>query len=813
MTIGRMGGLGAIVKAPLHAFAAVLSALVFGIATPLAAQDPEPAAPQAPVVDSIVVIGNHRLKAEEITNFSGVQLFQPINFRTVQRAIAGLYATGQFDDVRVDGQEVEGRFIVTLIVKERPILQRWSLRGVEKLEESAVRKKVSVLEGRPIDRVAVARSRAAIDSLYKKRGYYASVTQVVENRRDTANAVDVVFDVKEGGRVAISQVLIEGNEKFKDKEVVAAMSSRPEGFWWFRKGEYSEEKVEDDLRNKIPQWYANRGHVDLRVLTDTLIADSTPGKAILKITLDEGKPYKVGNFDIVGNRRFSSEELSLFFPFGTATVSGSGKDVGAAFSRADWEAATEKVRNIYSNNGYITSSVEPEEVRRTGADGKPMVDLRWRVFEGQPATISKIVVVGNDVTHERVIREQIVLLPGMTFNRDLLIRSYQNVSNLNFFEQPLPPPDVQQAENGVDVDVTFRVTEKNTGNVNFGASVGQGVGVGGFLGLEEPNLFGKGKKGRVQWQFGKNINDFNLSYSDPAIRDSRVSGTLTLFNSRQRYTVGDLGRIRREGANVQLGFPFFGSRYTRVFASYGFQRNRFTDTPADIADRYRCDKGCSRSSLGMSLVRDTRIGLPFPVAGTSITTSGEYDGGFLGGSGNYQKVDLEGQWFTPLNRPSGEGFGGGVQFTLGFKAKSGFVFGDVGPFFYELYSLGGVQYGIPLRGYEEFGITPRGYDPSASGSSVRPESFGKSYAAFTIEAGARLSQQFYVNIFSDAGNVYARARQYNPTRLFRSVGAGVALISPLGPIGIDLGFGLDRTDANGKPKPAWQLHFRLGNFF
>ncbi len=813
MTTGRLGGLGAIVSAPLHTVAAVLAALVVMVAAPLVAQDPEPAAPQAPVVDSIVVIGNHRLKAEEITNFSGVQLFQPINFRTVQRAIAGLYATSQFDDVRVDGHEVEGRFIVTLIVKERPILQRWSIRGVEKIEESAVRKKVSVLEGRPIDRVAVARSRAAIDSLYKKRGYYASVTKIVENRHDTTNAVDVVFDVKEGGRVAISQVVIEGNEKFKDKEVVAAMSSRPEGFWWFRKGEYSEDKVEDDLRNKIPQWYANRGHVDLRVLTDTLIADSTPGKAILKITLDEGKPYKVGGFDIVGNRRFSSEELSLFFPFGTAVVSGSGKDVGAPFSRADWEAATEKVRNVYSNNGYITSSVEPEEVRRTGADGKPMVDLRWRVFEGQPATINKIVVVGNDVTHERVIREQIVLLPGMTFNRDLLIRSYQNVSNLNFFEQPLPPPDVQQAENGVDVDVTFRVTEKNTGNVNFGASVGQGVGVGGFLGLEEPNLFGKGKKGRVQWQFGKNINDFNLSYSDPAIRDSRISGTLTLFNSRQRYTVGDLGRIRREGANVQLGFPFFGSRYTRVFASYGFQRNRFTDTPADIADRYRCDKGCSRSSLGMSLVRDTRIGLPFPVAGTSITTSAEYDGGFLGGSGNYQKVDLEGQWFTPLNRPSGEGFGGGVQFTLGFKAKSGFVFGDVGPFFYELYSLGGVQYGIPLRGYEEFGITPRGYDPSASGSSVRPESFGKSYAAFTIEAGARLSQQFYVNIFSDAGNVYARARQYNPSRLFRSIGAGVALISPLGPIGIDLGYGLDRTDANGKPKPAWQLHFRLGNFF
>ena len=813
MNTGWVWGLGGILKAPLHTVAAALLLVLFVMGPrSLAAQQPA-ALPAAPVVDSIVVQGNHRLKAEEITTFSGVQLFQPINFRTVQRAIAGLYATGQFDDVRVDGHDVDGRFIVTLIVKERPVLQRWSIRGVEKLEESAVRKKVSVLEGRPIDRVAVARSRAAIDSLYKKRGYYASVVRLVETRRDTANAVDVVFDVSEGGRVAISQVLIEGNQKFPDKVIVAAMTSRPEGFWWFRKGEYSEDKVEDDLRNRIPQWYANRGHVDLRILSDTLIADSTPGKAILKIKLDEGQPYKVGTLDIVGNRRFSAEELSLFFPFGLAVVSGSGKDAGSAFSRADWEAATEKVRNIYSNNGYITSNVEPEEVRRTGPDGKAMVDLRWRVFEGQPATINKIVIVGNDVTHERVIREQIVLVPGATFNRDLLIRSYQNVSNLNFFEQPLPPPDVQQAENGVDVDVTFRVTEKNTGNVNFGASVGQGVGVGGFLGLEEPNLFGKGKKGRVQWQFGRNINDFNLSYSDPAIRDSRVSGTLTLFNSRQRYTVGDLGRIRREGTNLQLGLPFFGSRYTRVFASYGFQRNRFTDTPADIADRFRCDQGCSRSSLGLSLVRDTRIGLPFPVAGTSITTTGELNGGFLGGSGNYKKVDLEGAWFTPLNRPSGEGFGGGVQFTLGFKAKSGFVFGDVGPFFYELYSLGGVQFGIPLRGYEEFAITPRGYDPSASGSQVRPESFGKAYAAFTIEAGARLSQQFYVNIFSDAGNVYARARQFNPTRLFRSIGVGVALISPLGPIGIDLGYGLDRTDANGKPKPGWQLHFRLGNFF
>src|SRR5258708_31795423 len=90
----------------------------------------------------------------------------------------------------------------------------------------------------------------------------------------------------------------------------------------------------------------------------------------------------------------------------------------------------------------------------------------------------------------------------------------------------MPFPDTKPANEQGDIDVVFRVSEKRTGNVNFGASVGQGTGVGGFLGLDEPNLFGQGKRGRFQWQFGKNINDFDISFTDPAIRESRISATI-----------------------------------------------------------------------------------------------------------------------------------------------------------------------------------------------------------------------------------------------------------------------------------------------
>jgi outer membrane protein insertion porin family len=544
------------------------------------------------------------------------------------------------------------------------------------------------------------------------------------------------------------------------------------------------------------------------------VSDSTGGKAVLHLTVDEGAVYRVGTFDIQGNRRFSSEELRAFYPFGPIGPNGAPQGRSPAFSRSEWNEATEKIQNLYANNGYIYAQVEPEEVRRTGRGGTPVVDLRWNIREGSPATINKVEIVGNEVTHERVIREAIVMLPGDLFSRDRLIRSYQNVSNLGFFQQPLPPPDVKPAANGVDVDIVFRVEERRTGNINFGASLGQGTGIGGFLGLEEPNLFGRGKRGKLQWQFGKNINDFTLSYTDPAIKETRISGTISVFDSRARYNIGDLGRRKQTGASLQLGFPFMGSRYTRFFTSYSFQRIRYSEGSADIQARFQCS-ACTKSSLGLSLVRDTRVGLPFATGGVLTNVGTELNGGPLGGTGNYRKVDLEGRWYAPLGTMGGGGqLGAGVQFVLGLTAKSGFVFGDAGPFYQDLYALGGVQYGIPLRGYEEFAITPFGFDPSAGGNNAASSaSFGKSYAAFTVEAGARISQSLYVSTFFDAGNVYRTARQWDPTRLFRGAGFGAAVISPLGPIGIDLGYGFDRVDVTGQPKPGWQLHFKLGNFF
>ena len=296
--------------------------LLRGLPAALLAQEPA-----APAVDSIAVEGNRRLTASQIIGSSGIIVRQPVNYRDIQRAITALFRTGQFDDVLVEQRNVGGRLILAIRVKERPVLEKWAVRGVNRLSEGDVKGRVQLTEGRPLDRNAVEQARAGIDSLYKDKGYYASQVKVLHLPQESGK-LRVVFDIKEGERVAISQVVIDSNKHFSDKAVVKHMSSRPEGFWWFQKGEYDERKVEEDVREALPRWYADQGFVDFQVTHDSLVSDSAGGKAVLRLTVDEGPVYRVGAFDIQGSRRFSTEELMAFYPFGP--IGSNGAPLGKA---------------------------------------------------------------------------------------------------------------------------------------------------------------------------------------------------------------------------------------------------------------------------------------------------------------------------------------------------------------------------------------------------------------------------------------------------------------------------------------------------
>ena len=776
--------------------------------------------------DSVVVRGNARISESSILADAGITRGEALNFRSVQRAIGGLFDTGQFDDIKIlcDPPSASKKSVLAVVVKERPVLDAIDLRGFKTVSKKSATDSVDILIGRALDPTKVAKLVARVDSLYQKEGYYLARVKV--DSQMTGDHVKLVVTVDEGRRLAVSGVQIDGNRKMSDKEIVGAMKTRPEGFFWFRKGEFDEDKFAGDLGDRIPGLYAKQGFIDFQVLKDTVIVDRAHGKALVKLSVEEGPQYHVGRFDATGNRRWSSEEIAQFYPFTgegpTLTQrakmllkreKGTPKDV---FDRARWDDATQKVRTAYSNEGYIYAQVRPVVERRVGKDSTPTVDLRWEIEESRPAIVNRIEIQGNDYTAESCIRDQLVILPGDVFSQDRLIRSYQNIANLGFFETPLPTPDTHTANDQGDVDVIFRVKEKKTGNVNFGASLG-GNALGGFIGLEQPNLFGQCKKGSLQWQFGRYIRDFNLSFSDPGIRGSRISGTVSAYDSRPRYNIIGFGSPRRIGSSLQLGFPVPRSPFSRVFASYGFEVQKNDAIPEDpslvTSSIYNC-KSCLRSTLGLTGTHDTRIDMPFPTAGGMQTVVAQFNGGPLGGTSDFQRYTTELFSFAPLGQLGGGKPGSNpVKFVLGLKLRAGAVFGDPGAFFqYQKFSLGGTQYGEQLRGYDEFSVTPNGVINPTGSYQATVQAFGSAFMTTTAELGMRLNQQIYVDAFFDAGNIWNRPQDLN-LRFKRGIGVGASVITPIAPLGIDLGYGLDRVDNLGRVKPAWKFHFKLGQIF
>jgi outer membrane protein insertion porin family len=359
------------------------------------------------------------------------------------------------------------------------------------------------------------------------------------------------------------------------------------------------------------------------------------------------------------------------------------------------------------------------------------------------------------------------------------------------------------------------VKEKRTGNVNFGASMGQGTGFGGFIGLDQPNLFGMCKRGALQWQFGRYFNDFNMTYSDPRIRQSMVSGSVTLYRTMARYYIADLGRSLRTGGQLQAGFPSSFDIWTRFYVSYAGEAVKFGNSGVLGQTGALYGDKSFRSTLGLTVTRDTRVGTPFPTSGGSASLSTQFTGGPLGGTSTFQRYTFDASSYVPLGQIGGTRPGQQpMVFVGGLTTRGGAVFGSTGPFFFnQEFAMGGVQYGERLRGYEEFSITPAGYLIGTSTYNAQRGSFGKAFFSTTAEMGLRMNQSLYVNTFMEAGNVWARAREFDPTRLFRSLGIGASVITPFGPLGLDYAYGLDRLSPIGRRDPKWMLHFRFGQIF
>jgi outer membrane protein insertion porin family len=766
-------------------------------------------------VDSIAVSGNFRLTPTSIIGSLGIQIGTEVTYREIQRGIKNLYATGQFDDVviRALGSDDDPPIILAVQVAEREVVTRLSLTGLEHVSESSVRDTTGLATAQPYSPAKVMSAKEFIRAELAKDGIpFARIEERREPIPDRPGEIHLFLEVEEGNRITIADLEVRGNDFLTDAEIAGAMGTKPEGFWWFRNGKYEDERYQDDLTTSIPLLYRSEGFLDFQIVSDSLVVDPQTGKTRIELAVEEGPRYRLAEFAIEGNRHFSTEELEAYFQINrggllsSLGLGGDGDQETPYFDANAFETALENVRQAYNNSGYLYVQISPWLEKLDTEEGQdPEVSVGWRIVENNPAYVNRVDIEGNDFTHERVIREKIFLLPGDVYSMQTLISSWQSIGSLGFFETPLPEPRMIPDENTGDVDVTFVVQEKHTGQVNFGTAVGGGTGVSGFLGYDQPNLFGQAKEGHLRWDFGKYINSFTLSFTDPALFQSLVSGTVSLFSSRDRFFQFRTGRRKRTGFSFRFGVPVPWSLRTRVFAGYSLSETDYK-LYQDVDDNslFGLPPGI-QSTFSLGVTRSTLNHPLFPTSGSKQSFNIDFNGGPLGGDGDFTKYSAEASWYVPAGQIGGNTPGSRpIQFALGLNLRSGAIFGNVDRFPFDRFWMGGVQFGQQLRGYDETSITPYGYYPERSRELADIQRLGNAYLVATAEYAIRFNDNLSLSAFYDAGNLWTDPFEVDPSRLFRGAGLGVQLVTPFGPLGLDYAYGFDKT------QPGWQLHFRMG---
>jgi outer membrane protein insertion porin family len=774
-------------------------------------------------VDSIQVSGNTRLATPVVLSELGFRTGDEITYADIQRGVQRLMATGEYDDVRVyAADDGLGRTTVIVNLVERPTIISYRFEGLEHIGSGAIRDTVGLESGQPLSPAAVHEVSHLIRSRLAEQGYMAATVDTTLLAGDQPGVYRMVFNVREGNRIVVTAIEFEGNEALSEGELSSAMSVQPEGFFWWETGEFRDEDYREDLAVNLLEHYGQHGYLDFQVLGDTMIVDPTTGKAKLVVRVEEGRQYRIADFQVEGNEAFPTEFLEARFNpksrsllqrlplIGSPAVEGD-----PVFNTHQWRDATDEIMQLYRNTGYLYAQIDPVvEKLPDGDDGDPRVRLTWKIDELSQAYIQLVDIAGNTTTHERVVRDRLVLLPGDVYGDDRIVSSYQAIQGLGFFD-PVPPNealDVAPNDEG-DINVTFKVKEKSTGSIQFGASLAPSVGLAGFVGYEQPNLFGRAKSGRFRWLFGSRTNDIEVAYTDPSIFGSRNSAGISLRSARDQFSYLGLGRRRQTGGSLSFGTPFWGSRWTRFTVRYALFRDEYDsgEGELDLEQRELLGVG-TRSSIQFQLSRDTRNHPLFPTSGSRNSAAIEFTGGFLGGDGNYRKITFESSWHTPIARLVSDPMRTPIDLTLGVGLVGGFIEGN-NPFYLERFFAGGVRYGPKLRGYDELTITPDGHVPREASGFSQLDRVGEAYFILNASVGIRLGGSFFINAFYDAGNVWATSHGLNPTDLLRGFGIGVSLVTPMGPLGVDYAYGIDRRDVFGRPSPGWKLHFRFGQVF
>ena len=622
----------------------------------------------------------------------------PYNEQTEQSLLADfkrLWATNFLDNLWIETLDVPfpngvmGKHVI-YHMEERPRVKIVDYTGSTKVERTKVDEKMKELGIQLrldsfLDQSAVKRVQGIVKDLMAEKGYeFAEVTPTVEPLPAGPKTVKVVFDVKEGPQVKVRDINFNGNVEVSDRALGRQMKgTKTHGWlsWMTGKGKYQEAKFEEDAE-KIIEYYRNKGYISARVGQPEIkvLQDSADGETRwvqLDVPIDEGPRYKIGQFTFDGNKVIDTKFMEPLFKV----------KPGDWYSDKPIRNGLIKAREMYGSLGYFEFTGFPDLNPQDAASGplagpaEPTVNVTMRMQEGEQYFINRLTFVGNTTTRDNVIRREVRLYEGGTFNTEALKFSIKRLNQLGYFK-PLEEGqgvDVQKTPNEKNkVDVTLKLEEQNRNQLTFGAGVSQFEGFFGQLSFQTSNFLGRGEALTVSLQVGSRSENYQVAFSEPFLFDRNITGGVDVYKRTLRYI--DQFTQEAVGGNVTGGFPLAG--FSRMFVQYSYEAVQVSDlNPIYYApelvqrnpylrDSLLLGEGGRRtiSKITPSFVHNTVDNPIFPNSGQRLTGSIDFAG--IGGNTNFIKPRFEYAQFKPLNRRMSIGFRSQVEYIRPYASTT-----------------------------------------------------------------------------------------------------------------------------------------------
>ncbi|HUT62529.1 MAG TPA: outer membrane protein assembly factor BamA [Anaerolineae bacterium] len=728
-------------------------------------------------IQEIVVESNIPIPESLILTQSGLKVGSALSSDITSEAIKKLWHLGFFSDVQILREQIENGVKVIIRVTVDPSVTSIKTSGFKEFEESEILNTIKLVRGMTIGERKIAKMKNQILDMYKQKGFLlAHIDFDVTPLPEDSTKVNVIITVNEGKKVKIKSITLIGNQNISDKKIKKEMETKEDR--WYRSGEYKEDVLEED-KKKIVALYKTQGFRDAFVLRDSLSYDEGSDKVNLAIFLEEGKQYKFGTNSFEGNIFFKGEDLLTHVKY----------EEGDTFNEGLIEFARYGMMNDYHNNGYLAAAIQAIQYAHSDT-----VDILYDIAESNVSKVSKVIIEGNTKTRENVIRREISLLPGEIFNREKLERSQRDIQALNFFQKV--DYNFEPAEEENDVNVKFKVEEKQTGIASMGAGYSERDRLVGTLAFSNSNLFGKGQSIGFNMDMGSRREAFQVQFTEPWLFNTPTIFSFNVYNIMSSDYTTAFDTEKRRGGYVRLGRKLkWPDDYCRAYVSYRLEDTDYTNPSIDY--QYYLMTG-KTSSLSFIFMRDSRDLPQFATKGTYSSATMEIAGGPLGGDLSYYKYLLHNELYSPLFWKLSFVTRTRLGFLRGYKENT-FV-----PYS-ERFMPGGISFDGIVRGYPNRQVCPR----------LRGEEIGGETMFVTnIEMQVPIVAQMVYGIgFYDFGNSWASLSETNPFDLKRSAGVGVRLYIPqIGLVGFDFGYGFDKLDGATKIG-GWRTHFQFGNMF